>query len=115
MADDFLNEIISVTRAAISNSSVYIHCGSIHLRDSDLTLYGESAGDDYARTTIDDIKAGIKQSAQSRKMSVTIRVPAGGSLARKQMEETYKSLLKGFEISVCRGSLSINWKSHFNL
>lgn len=115
MADGFLNEIISLTRDANRNSSVYIHCGSIQLRDSNLILYGESAGDDYARTTIDDIKAGIKQSAQSRKMSVTIHVPAGGNLAQKQMEETYKLLLKGFEISVCRGSLSISWKSHFNL
>lgn len=115
MSTEFLNEIVESTRRAI-HSSTYIQMSSeSRLPHANVVLFGADAGDDYARTVLEQVQEAIRNRAKCRQMEMAIGVPNSGKAARAAMEKAFQELLEGFDVTVSFMGLTVTWKRHFNL
>jgi hypothetical protein len=96
MSKVFLDEVVATVKKLRQNPNVSFTLGSApRLPHEDISLYGADAGQDYAQTIFDELKAAIKEAAECKQGKLSIRIPSGGDSARRSIETTIADLLAG--------------------
>lgn len=114
MSNEFLAEVVEMSRKVRSGNTYTTMSGEPHLPDQAASLYGADAGDDYARTVIDAVKAAIKDNAECRKLELVVRIPNSGKAAQAAMAQAFRDLLGDFDVTTSAYRLTVSWKKHFN-
>jgi hypothetical protein len=113
MSTAFLDEVVATAKKVRQNVNVSFTLGSApRLPHEDINLYGADAGQDYAQTVFEALKAAIKEAAECKQGKLTIRIPSGGESARRSIEKTIADLLAGFDVSTTNTRLSVSWEKH---
>jgi hypothetical protein len=116
MPNEFLNEVVAKTKAAITNTGCYtMPDPSPRLPYQEGRLFGRDAGEDYVRTHSKALKDIIMSGAESRQMELRVMITPAGEMARASMQQTFEQVLPGFNIAVRDNLLSVQWKHHLNL
>jgi hypothetical protein len=111
MSDDFLNEVVQTTREAMKKILPFgPQCPQ--LPDQNTHLYGREAGEDYAQTVFETIKAAVLYNAKYQRKTADIKVPSGGNSARNSMQIALGKMLPGFDVSVTGDRLLVDWQRH---
>lgn len=107
-----LAEIVSITKTTRSRMSQTLSSSPPGLRVDGLCLYGGEAGEDYARSCFEELKEALRRAAKSPSDTLDTPLPRGGDAAYASMKRVFEELLEGFQVTVGKQHLRVEWGHH---